>query len=72
MSRLPNPSPVRLVTCPGCGGKSVYGPGNPSRPFCSESCKNHDFGAWATESYRVDTTPQGDDDGTAPPDDTPH
>ena len=53
----PQPSPdsviLRLVRCPGCGGESVYAVLNPSRPFCSARCKNMDFGAWASESFRV-------------------
>ena len=44
---------VRHVRCPGCGGESVYAASNPSRPFCSARCKNMDFGAWASESFRV-------------------
>ena len=28
-------------------------PANAYRPFCSERCKLIDFGAWATEKYRV-------------------
>jgi uncharacterized protein len=55
----------RLVRCPGCGGPSVYGPDNPFRPFCSERCKNHDFGAWATERYRVPAKPEADGDDTS-------
>jgi len=47
----------RIVTCPTCRGESVYAPDNPFRPFCSERCKNLDFGAWASESYRVATPP---------------
>jgi len=43
----------RLVRCPACGGDSVYASSNPFRPFCSERCKSVDFGAWASESYRV-------------------
>ncbi len=55
-------SPVsRIVTCPGCGGDSVYGPSNAFRPFCSERCKNLDLGAWASESFRMPAE--------APPDD---
>ncbi|WP_047196470.1 DNA gyrase inhibitor YacG [Caldimonas brevitalea] len=56
------PAPVRrTVTCPNCKGESVYGPENPYRPFCSARCKNIDFGAWASESYRVeDSTPRQD------------
>jgi endogenous inhibitor of DNA gyrase (YacG/DUF329 family) len=47
----------------------VYGPGNPYRPFCSEPCKNHDFGAWASERYRVAPAPQDDDDPSIKPED---
>ena len=51
----------RLVRCPACGGESVYAPGNPYRPFCSERCKNLDLGAWASEDFRVpDETPPDD------------
>lgn len=58
--------PPRIVTCPGCGGKSVYGPGNPYRPFCSERCKNLDLGAWASESFRMPEETPPDDDPVAP------
>ena len=54
---------ARIVPCPGCGGNSIYAPGNPYRPFCSERCKNHDLGAWASEDFRVASE--------APPDDHP-
>lgn len=57
----------RLVRCPNCGGDSVYGPSNPSRPFCSARCKNMDLGAWASESFRVAANPQA---GEADLDDT--
>lgn len=51
----------RTVRCPACGGDSVYAPSNPFRPFCSERCRNIDFGAWASESFRVpDETPPDD------------
>ncbi|MGE0330720.1 MAG: DNA gyrase inhibitor YacG [Ramlibacter sp.] len=46
---------ARIVPCPGCGGDSVYAPSNPFRPFCSQRCKSMDFGAWASESFRVPT-----------------
>ena len=56
------PAPTRrIVTCPACGSDSVYGPENPFRPFCSERCKNVDFGAWASESYRVAAPPTSAD-----------
>jgi endogenous inhibitor of DNA gyrase (YacG/DUF329 family) len=60
-------SSPRVVRCPSCGGKSIYAPENPYRPFCSERCKNHDFGAWATESYRVPAQPNPVDDDTETP-----
>jgi endogenous inhibitor of DNA gyrase (YacG/DUF329 family) len=51
----------RVVTCPQCGGESLYAPQNRWRPFCSERCKNLDLGAWASESFRVpDETPSDD------------
>jgi len=58
---MPAPRNPRIVTCPTCGGDSVYAPENPFRPFCSERCKNVDFGAWASESYRVETKPTTED-----------
>jgi endogenous inhibitor of DNA gyrase (YacG/DUF329 family) len=45
---------ARTVRCPACGSASVYAPSNPDRPFCSERCKQHDFGAWASESFKVE------------------
>ncbi|HJV59970.1 MAG TPA: DNA gyrase inhibitor YacG [Albitalea sp.] len=65
------PASQRIVTCPTCGGESIYAPQNPYRPFCSERCKNVDFGAWATESYRVAAPPTSADtedaDDSEPP-----
>jgi endogenous inhibitor of DNA gyrase (YacG/DUF329 family) len=53
-----SPRPTgRIVTCPACGGDSVYSPENRYRPFCSERCKNVDLGAWASESYRLPARP---------------
>ncbi len=57
-----SPKP-KIVTCPSCGGDSVYAPENAFRPFCSERCRNVDLGAWASESFRVPTE--------APPEDEP-
>ena len=62
-TRADKPARPRLVRCPACGGDSVYAPGNPFRPFCSERCKSIDFGAWASEHFRVP--------GETPPDDLP-
>lgn len=66
------PVPEKIVSCPRCKGNSVYAARNPYRPFCSGRCKNLDFGAWASESYRVEATPNPDDvdttdDGDAVP-----
>lgn len=58
---MPASSSKRIVTCPTCSGESVYSPENPFRPFCSERCKNVDFGAWASESYRVEAKPTTED-----------
>ena len=53
----------RIVRCPTCGGEAIYALSNPCRPFCSPRCKNNDFGAWASESFRVPDE--------SPPDDLP-
>jgi endogenous inhibitor of DNA gyrase (YacG/DUF329 family) len=50
---MAEPEFKKIVRCPTCSGDSVYAPSNPFRPFCSERCKNNDFGAWASESFRV-------------------
>jgi endogenous inhibitor of DNA gyrase (YacG/DUF329 family) len=62
--------PPRTVRCPACGGDSVYAPSNPSRPFCSERCKQMDFGAWASEQYAMrarEDAPKDDLGLDAPP-----
>lgn len=58
-----------MVRCPGCAGPSEYGLANAWRPFCSERCKNHDFGAWASERYRVgeSATPLDDESADTAP-----
>lgn len=64
---MPPEPQQRIVPCPGCGGDSVYAPSNPFRPFCSERCKNIDFGAWASENFRVPTEAPPDDQGFGDP-----
>ncbi|MDR2838972.1 MAG: DNA gyrase inhibitor YacG [Azonexus sp.] len=44
---------IRQVRCPQCGGKALWSPENPWRPFCSERCKKIDLGAWASDTYRI-------------------
>jgi len=58
----------RWVACPRCGQKALYGPANPARPFCSLRCRSLDLGAWASESYRVASTPDESDPGAPEPD----
>ena len=55
------PRAARVVSCPGCRGPSPFSPENPYRPFCSARCKGHDFGAWASESFRVEVPPSPED-----------
>jgi len=64
----PSPPARRRVRCPACGGPAWYDVDNPWRPFCSERCRTHDLGAWASESYRVDAPAAPDDgDESTPP-----
>ena len=63
MSR--SPSAVRTVRCPGCGAACAYAVENPYRPFCSARCKNHDFGAWASERFSLDADAAIDADARA-------
>jgi endogenous inhibitor of DNA gyrase (YacG/DUF329 family) len=51
----------KIVQCPACKGASVYATGNPYRPFCSERCKSLDFGAWASEAFRMPAPPSSED-----------
>ena len=51
----------KVVVCPTCQGDALYAAGNAFRPFCSERCKNNDFGAWASEGFRVLTEGALDD-----------
>jgi uncharacterized protein len=56
MSDSAKPQPrARTIRCPQCGGPSLYAPDNPFRPFCSERCKGIDLGAWASESFKLES-----------------
>ena len=46
----------RSVACPRCGTSVQWTATERWRPFCSERCKLIDFGAWASEAYRVPTS----------------
>lgn len=52
---------VKIVVCPQCKGDSIFAAKNVYRPFCSERCKNIDFGAWASESFRMEADASPDD-----------
>ena len=57
---------VHTVKCPQCGATVPWSVGSTWRPFCSERCKMLDFGAWASEAYRVPAV-EADDDAADPP-----
>lgn len=63
---------ARTVACPTCGGDSIYSPANAFRPFCSERCKQVDFGAWASEDFRMPTEGPPDDAQYGDPRTQPH
>lgn len=50
-----NTRPIKKVACPQCGQLAEFSPSNQYRPFCSERCKMIDLGAWASESYRIES-----------------
>ena len=51
----------RQVPCPTCKGQALFDPANPWRPFCSERCRQADFGAWASERFRMAAAPPTDE-----------
>jgi len=54
---------IKTVSCPRCSKPVEWTTKSHYRPFCSETCKLKDLGAWATERYRVpDTEPMPLDD----------
>jgi endogenous inhibitor of DNA gyrase (YacG/DUF329 family) len=55
------PAKPRTVACPACRRPALFSPENAFRPFCSARCQGHDFGAWASEEYRVGAPPPSDD-----------
>jgi len=44
------------MTCPLCGQPATW-ENNPWRPFCSERCQLIGLGPWASEPYRIPTSP---------------
>ena len=58
---------VAIVDCPTCGKKVEWTESNKFRPFCSERCKQIDLGAWASESFRVESDAPPDDQAFGDP-----
>jgi len=56
-----------LLRCPTCG-QQVRWQGNPSRPFCSLTCRLVDLGVWLDEGYRISTVTDPAEDQAAQPD----
>lgn len=55
---------IRTVNCPSCGKPVAWQAESRYRPFCSARCRQLDLGAWASEAYRVPTSPpDGDSTG---------
>jgi endogenous inhibitor of DNA gyrase (YacG/DUF329 family) len=57
-----------IVNCPTCETKVEWTDAFPCRPFCSDRCKQIDFGDWATERFSIagepclDPSKLGEDD----------
>ena len=53
---MPDSASDRGPRCPTCGGAVAWA-ANPTRPFCSVTCKLIDLGGWLDEAYRVPGPP---------------
>ncbi|MEX1668440.1 DNA gyrase inhibitor YacG [Zhongshania guokunii] len=53
MNQDQNKAAALTVPCPQCKTELVWDTSNIFRPFCSESCKNHDLIAWANEEHNI-------------------
>ena len=42
-----------IKVCPQCKASADLTKKNKFRPFCCEKCKLIDFGAWATEKFKI-------------------
>lgn len=52
------------MSCPRCKKQIEYDQNNPFRPFCSQRCRDIDFGKWIEGEYSIpveDQTPQNPD-----------
>ena len=46
------------LNCPVCKKLIEWNDNYPHRPFCSERCKQIDFGDWATEAHSIPGNPR--------------
>ena len=60
----------RLIRCPSCQIRTRYDVTNPSRPFCSDRCKNADIVSWAEEKYQIPTQALAEEDSPNPQSDS--
>lgn len=44
-----------IYPCPRCQTPKAWH-NNPFKPFCSQKCKLIDLGAWASESYKIESS----------------
>jgi len=58
---------ARTVRCPHCGKTFEWSAESPFRPFRSPRCKDIDFGAWASERYRIPAVEEDEEDGAPKP-----
>jgi endogenous inhibitor of DNA gyrase (YacG/DUF329 family) len=49
-----------IVNCPTCETKVEWTDAFPCRPFCSDRCKQIDFGDWVTERFSIAGEPCSD------------
>ena len=47
----------KVVSCPNCQQEVPWSAASPHRPFCSERCKQMDFGDWAAERHVIPGQP---------------
>jgi hypothetical protein len=50
--------PARQKACPICGKPAT----EPSRPFCSERCRDVDLNRWLSDAYKIPAAPADDDE----------
>lgn len=59
--REPAMTTTTPLRCPICGRATRF-EDEPLGPFCSERCRTIDLGAWASETYRLESPPDWSED----------